>query len=116
MDCKDLNILLVKAFPELKKQIDEEIEWQDGLETGSHVVYGDILSPYIRKLKDENNFSELKKTFNFIESLCNLGDSYCEEVIVQSVLEGLIYDDISYSYFVSYMGKMTRELVDSIIN
>ncbi|MCR4808183.1 MAG: hypothetical protein K5857_10995 [Lachnospiraceae bacterium] len=112
---RDMNLLLIKAFPELKKQIEEETDWQEGLETGSHVVYGDVFSPYIKKMKDEQNLAELERIFDFIESLCNSGDSYCEEVVVQSVLEGLIFDDISYSFYDTYMGEATKELVKNII-
>ena len=39
MTNKELNQFLVKTFPELKQAYDEEVSWQEGDDTGSHVVF-----------------------------------------------------------------------------
>ena len=46
--------MLIEEFPELKTQYEEEINWQEGDETGSHVIYGDIFAPFIKeKIKEK---------------------------------------------------------------
>ena len=50
---KIMNLMLIEEFPELKTQYEEEINWQEGDETGSHVIYGDIFAPFIKeKIKE----------------------------------------------------------------
>ncbi len=88
MTSKELNQLLVTHFPELKKDYESEIAWQDGDDTGSHIVYGDILYPYMVYLISTKNNMELKKVFNFIETVLSCDDSYASEVISLSLLEG----------------------------
>ena len=58
MDIKQLNQLLISKFPELEKEYHEEVDWQEGDETGSHVVYGDVLTPYIEKIIIQQNNAE----------------------------------------------------------
>ena len=38
MDVKQLNQLLINKFPELEREYHEEVDWQEGDETGSHGV------------------------------------------------------------------------------
>ena len=55
MTSKELNLKLKYAFPEIEKTYDEETSWQDGDNTGSHIVYGDILIPFIKQQYKLNN-------------------------------------------------------------
>lgn len=45
MTSKELNLKLIEFFPEIKDVYFEETSWQDGDETGSHVVYAEIFVP-----------------------------------------------------------------------
>ncbi len=42
MTSKCLNQKLLAAFPELERPYRDQTEWQEGDDTGSHVVYGDV--------------------------------------------------------------------------
>ena len=44
---KELNTMLLEAFPELKERFEDETSWDDGIETGSYVVYEDIFMPHV---------------------------------------------------------------------
>lgn len=55
MDAKQLNRRLVNRFPELEEKYHDEVDWQEGDGTGSHVVYGDVFAPYIEKIIIEKN-------------------------------------------------------------
>lgn len=39
MDAKKLNQLLINNFPDLEEKYHAEVDWQEGEETGSHVLF-----------------------------------------------------------------------------
>jgi hypothetical protein len=43
MTSKELNLFLLRLLPEIKDSYIEEVSWQDGHDTGSHVVFEDVL-------------------------------------------------------------------------
>ena len=114
MNAKQLNRLLVDNFPELEGRYHDEVDWQEGDNTGSHVVYGDVFSPYIETLIVEKIYIELEKVFAFIESIVELDDNYCNEVIIFSVLERLVADEKSLLICKQYFGKRTKMLFDEL--
>lgn len=116
MTSKDLNLALIKAFPEIQHKYSEETTWQDGDETGSHIVFEDVFVPYIRKQICIQNTSKLEQIFEYIESLLNLNDAYIEEVIAFSVIEPLVYDEaIEDADFWPYVKPRTLAEVEEII-
>lgn len=92
MNSKDLNNMLINEFPELNKEIMDEISWQEGLYTGSHVVYGDVLVPYLRKCIDSQNEIKVIQILNFLEKILKYNEKYSGEVITLSVLEALYFE------------------------
>lgn len=91
MTSKELNKLLIETFPELNDSYIEEVKWQEGDDTGSHTVYGDIFTPYIIICIENNKQEEIRKIFSYVEFLLSKKDSYIEEVIAFSVLESIEY-------------------------
>ena len=111
MNSKELNSILISNFVDLKDLYIEEISWQDGNETGSHIIFGDIFRPYIEKniiIKDKD---KLKHIFIFIEKLLELNDNYVEEVIAFSVIEGL---EKKLSCCIEFMGNKTLTIFNEI--
>ena len=47
MQAKELNQLLINSFPELEAKFHEEVDWQDGYETGSFVVFEDVFMRFV---------------------------------------------------------------------
>jgi len=116
MTNKELNQFLVKTFPELKQAYDEEVSWQEGDDTGSHVVFGDVFTPYLEQLVVEKNEDKLKKLFNFIEDVLVMNCKYCDEVIAFSVLEKL-FDNIEHiKYSRRFMEKKTLQICEELKN
>lgn len=69
---KRVNEALVRAAPELRAKYESEtVAW--GEEMGPHVIYGDILNPYLTELlhaADGADVEEpLRKVFAFLEGL-----------------------------------------------
>ena len=55
MTNKKLNQFLIVSFPELKHAYNKEVIWQEGDDTGTHVVFGDVFTPYLEKLIETKN-------------------------------------------------------------
>lgn len=111
MDAKQLNRLLIDKFPELQKEYHEEVDWQEGDETGSHVVYGDVFAPYIEKIIIQRNNAEIQKVFAFIEEILARNEKYSDEVIMFSILERLMLDKEHFQSCKKYLGKYTEQII-----
>lgn len=111
MDAKQLNRRLVNRFPELEEEYHEEVDWQEGDETGSHVVYGDVFALYIEKIIVEKKYEELKKVFTFIEDILLENEKYSDEVIMFSILERLMSDKEQFQNCRKYFRECTERVV-----
>ena len=96
--------MLIDAFPELRQAYDEEVCWQEGDNTGSHVVYGDLFSPEILKLLDAGELESVKRYLAFAEKLLESGDEYADNVVALSVLETIYYDEHYRELVRDYLG------------
>ena len=117
MTCKELNLAFVERFPEVRERYIKEISWQDGDDTGAHVVYEDAFSPFViekLKAKDEKSLFEI---YDFVEELLETGDKYADEVIALSLIEPLIFRENegywSFS-FVPYAGPLAIKTVNEL--
>ena len=116
MTSTELNLKLIESLPEIRNIYNEEISWQDGDETGSHVVYADVLVPFIKEQMAARNESMIIKIFDFIENLLESNDEYANEVVALSVLESLIFDeDVSNSSFMQFAKEKTFQLIQEIV-
>ncbi|WP_322152338.1 hypothetical protein [Paratractidigestivibacter sp.] len=86
---RQLNNLMLEAFPELTQAFDEYTSWQDGPDTGRFLTYEDLLLPLARKALGEGDDETTKRVAAFVEGLLGLGDDYAENVATVALLEGL---------------------------
>ncbi|MDR3258146.1 MAG: hypothetical protein LBT51_00840 [Fusobacteriaceae bacterium] len=91
MKSSELNKLLIERFPNLNEEYIEEIEWQEGNDTGAHVVFGDVFTPNLINSMKNNKYEEIICYFEFIEMVLDLEDPYADEVVLFSVLESIEY-------------------------
>ena len=103
MTSKELNKKLIALLPEIKELYDEEVSWQEGDDTGSHVVFSDVLVPYILNGTDDIK----RRCFDTVESILLLNDEYASEVITLSVLEPIMYESINME---NHMKICTKKL------
>ena len=116
MTSRELNLKLIEHFPEIKDSFYDETSWQDGDETGSHVVYEDVFVPFIKKEIFQKKERELSTIFNYIEGLLCLDDEYVNEVIALSVIESLLFDEyVDKSYVIQFVGQRTLNMIKEII-
>ncbi len=93
MTSAELNFKLTETFPELAPAYREETAWQDGDDTGSHVIYTDVFVPFIKAQMQAENEQMIERIFAFVEELLSSDDAYASEVIFLSVLESLVFDE-----------------------
>ncbi len=102
---------MIDRFPELSEKYYAETDWQEGSDTGSHVVYGDVFAPYVEMIIKQHNTECTKKIFMFIEEILSIEDKYSSEVIMFSVLERLMSDKEIFRNCKKYFGKNTEKIV-----
>lgn len=114
-----LDRLLVDAVPELKAQHDGLLrEW--GTEApGPHVVFGDVLNPYLLELLATEasaaiHASALRRVFAFLERLARDGDDPVRAVVAATVCERLGDNPVTLALGRRFMGPATRRLSDEI--
>lgn len=95
MNPKELNELLLVRFPNLKDAFDEETSWQDGIETGSTIVFEDVFMPYIVFCFENKMSEELNKCFDFVEECVLSKDDYQKTVIEISIIQNIHSYDIA---------------------
>lgn len=111
MTNKELNLKLINDFPDLYEVYKSETEWQEGDNTGSHTVYGDVLAPYFRDCVSKKNYSEVKKILDFLEEILLCHDKYADEAVVFSVLEGMEETLINDRNLACLVGKTTKSML-----
>jgi len=105
--------MLVEKFPNLLDKYRDEVEWQEGNETGSRIVYGDVLAPYLIECIIKNNNVEVIKILNFIEQILEFNDKYSDEVIAFSILERIEYEYRDSELLCSNYGRLTKKSLKS---
>jgi hypothetical protein len=110
---KLVNKALIEAVPELRDRYEREIAgW--GEEMGPHVIYGDVLNPYLVQLldapEDPGNTDILRRVFDFLERLLANSDPDFADVARTTVAEELEADSNRLQRARPFMGPlMARE-------
>ena len=117
MTSKELNLKLIQNISEVKDKYIEETSWQDGDDTGSHVVFADVLVPYTKEQMLKNHKEAVERVFTFIEDMLDLDDEYVNEVIALSVIESLIFEsEVKDKMLFKYVKPKTLKLVQELKN
>lgn len=111
MTNKQLNKMLITAFPELAHLYQDEVTWQETEEISPHVMYGTLFIPYIENCFENNNVAKLHKIFDFIEQAINTDDKSIVNVMEVTVLEGIDYILIEQPKFFDLLGEHSKKAV-----
>jgi hypothetical protein len=91
---KPANEALVLRLPELRASYDEvTASW--GEEMGPHIIYNEILNPYLTRLlesDDEASEVDLRRVFGVLEELLVGDDTYAADAVATTVGEYLESD------------------------
>lgn len=101
---------LLAEFPDLRSAYEQTLDmWDDDL-PGPHVVYGDIMNPYIDHLLLKKDLGSLARVFAFLERLTKSSDARVRGLVTVTVCEHLGADRKTLPYAQSLMLPNTLHL------
>lgn len=101
---------LLKEIPEIKPFYYKKLEMYHGEEPERHIIFEDVLNPYlVNLLKIDENRELISRIFYFLEKIAT--SDYNK---VQDVLRYLGYDMTILSKSQKYMGKETKKITHEI--
>jgi hypothetical protein len=106
---------LMEAVPELRATYEAEChQWGDE-PPGPHVIFGDILNPYlVDLLGSDRQDAKVHQVFQFLEPLANHEDVHMQELVAVTVCERLGDDPKILHRAHKYMGARTRQFSDEV--
>ena len=111
---RELNKLLVLEFPELKETFKEETSWQEGMDTGSFIVFEDVFIPYLEMCIINDKASQIEKIYSFIEKLSKIDDEYVENIVTVAIIENIV-DHVESEKYAKYLKPNSKKIYDSYI-
>ncbi|MBQ9046678.1 MAG: hypothetical protein IJ120_02150 [Solobacterium sp.] len=104
-----MNRLLLENFPELQDDFEKETSWNEGIETGSYVVYEDVFMPFIIRSFVDKDKNKIDRIMKFVEELSSSDDFEIRNLIGVTVIDNIRMYDIEKE-FVPLMGSNTTKL------
>jgi hypothetical protein len=98
---------LVEHVPDVKEKYEAELKWWSPEKPGAHVVYGDILNPYLAVLLQSGDEATLRRVFDFLEVLSRSEDPRVQELVAVTVCEYLGSDSERLREASRFMGPAT---------
>lgn len=110
---QNLSEKLTEAVPEILEKYKDELQWWGEESPGAHIVFGDVLVPFVISLLESSaDEAILKRIFLFLEQLAENTDPLVQEVIAFTICERLGDNPGWLSKARQYMGERTKELCD----
>lgn len=109
---ENLSSKLVEIVPEIREKYEEKLKWWDDETPGPHIIYGDVLTPYLISLIESKGDHDeiLKRIFDFLEVLAKHEDEHVQEVVAVTVCERLIDNKRWIQKAREYMGTETLKI------
>lgn len=104
-----MNKLLLAKFPELKSEFEKEASWNDGIETGSYLVYEDVFMPFIIRSFMDKDEHKIERIMNFVEDLASSNDFEERNLIGVTVIDNIRMYDVEQQ-FVSLLGPNSKKI------
>ena len=106
---------MLRVIPDLREACDGLVEWYGGDVPGPHVVFGDVLDPYlVELLTADRQDAALVAAFSLLEEMATSTDVAVQEVLATTVLERLGDDRAILERARRYMGPATRRLSEEV--
>ena len=112
----DLNVWLIEQIPELEDAYKRETEWWGQETPGPHIIYGDVLTPYIiQLLESAQDTLATKRAFRVLETMLADQDIEVQAVAVVTVLERLVGNPVWLRLMEPFAGPLARGTVRDLI-
>ena len=106
----DLGTKLIEEIPELEGAYRELLKWWGEETPGPHIIYGDVLTPYIiRVLESGDEPAAITRAFELLETLIADEDVHVQEVAVVTVLERLQDSEEWVRLMRPYLGPLAKQ-------
>jgi hypothetical protein len=106
---------LVEAVPELRPRYEAELRWWGNEQPGPHVIFGDVLNPYLIELLDSAGHEDkLRQVFQFLERLATHEDVHVQELVAVTVCERLGDCREHLQRAQKFMGVRTRQFAKEV--
>lgn len=108
----ELGTRLIEEIPELEDAYRKLLDWWGEDTPGPHIVYGDVLTPYIvRMLESGDDPAAIRKAFGLVEALIADEDVKVQEVAVVTVLEQLQDNQVWLRLMRPHLGPLAKQAV-----
>ena len=109
----NMSYKLIEAIPELQQECAEDLQYWINHMNMAHIIYGDVLNPFLITLLESGKREELlKRIFTFLEVLANHDDVRVREVVAATVCERLGgHKEELLEKARAYMGPKTLQIV-----
>jgi hypothetical protein len=105
---------LVQFVPELRDAYQLELKWWGSETPGPHVVFEDILNPYIDRLLAADDEHALRRVFAFIEILSTATDTRLQDLVAVAVCEHLGGDVARLDSVRRFVGPATLKILNKV--
>jgi hypothetical protein len=111
---------LAEILPELAQNYGEALK-DFGPDVGQHVIYGQVLNPYLRTLlKERRDTDRVRAVFEFLEQLAAHEDWRVQNVVSVTVLESFVCEEEVVKVAKEFMGpnllRLLGELTEHLNN
>lgn len=104
---------LLEVVPELRDAYNETLEWWAPDKPGPHIVYGDLLNPYlVNLLEGHGDPDALRRIFGLLEEIIGDPNEPIRSVAAASVLEYLWSEKRWREEAWNWMGPKTRSFCE----
>ncbi len=107
---------IIKRFPELKEQVEEEMS---GLGFLPHVIFGNVFNQLTVSLLKQDDYlinKTISRIFDMYEELSSNGDDETQNLVQVTLLEYLWDEKTTYDRALELIGEHTKELWNYIYN
>ncbi|MCY3623709.1 MAG: hypothetical protein OXH68_18625 [Gammaproteobacteria bacterium] len=112
----DLAAWLIEEIPELEDAYKREMEWWGQERPGPHIIFGDVLTPYIILLLESGERTQAtKRVFSVLETMLADHDIEVQSVAVVTVFERLVGNRDWLRSMKAFAGPRAREAVRDLI-
>jgi hypothetical protein len=111
---ESISALLIKEFFALAPEYRFTLQRWRGEAPGAHIIYGDILLPYLLSRVRLGDVHTLKRIFDFLETLAQSVDVRVLGVVAFSVCEPLLRDVGALRITRRCMGPATLRILEEL--
>jgi hypothetical protein len=106
--------LLVAQLPALRSEYDELLKWWGDDKPGPHVVYGDLLIPFLEQAVRADDAATLATVFELVEVLAECSDARVRDIVNATICDFIVANEAVFARARLAMGPLTRRRCEEV--